>query len=53
MKDALKLMALVLGAIGSILLIAGLMLLKLSPWLLAAYVLFCLVTGTPMLPPGV
>jgi hypothetical protein len=53
MKDALKLIALGLGAIGSILLIAGIMLLQLSSWLLAAYVLFCLVTGTPMLPPGV
>jgi hypothetical protein len=57
MMNTIKAIGLVLaGVIATILgvlLIAGGSILRLSPWLLALYVLVCLVYGIPMIPPGV
>jgi hypothetical protein len=50
MMNALKTIGISLGAVTAI---AGLLILQLSPWLLALYVLVCLVFGMPIIPSGV
>jgi hypothetical protein len=53
MMNALKTIGLVIYGGGIVMTIAGLLILQLSPWLLALYVLICLVFGLPIIPTGV
>lgn len=50
-KDIMTCFGFGLAFLGGIFGIVALVLLQLAPWLLAAYVLVCLLTGTPIMSP--